>query len=749
MLTTALGTTAAASAPLTALQIALPVTATGITWGPFVSGLGGATAVVTADDLLDGAVPGPGPGGTAVLSLVTPASDPKITLDPATGIITAAPGAAPGSYPLIYRLRQADVPANCAVATETVEVGRTPIFAAPEGFAPFDTDGGTTTGVLASDTLAGAPATLAHVAITVPGTGSPAVMLAPDTGLITLQPGQPSGSHTVPCRMCEIAMPSNCADATETVEQALTGQIEASTTATGPKGTAGAAAGQTVTFTFKVGNALNVAVGGLRLQTELAKATGTPVAFGSGPTFVSSSAGWPEGSLLPGETALYTGPALMTAETAGAGGFVTTATVLAEAPGGTGLPPVPVMATATGTVEPMALPMSRPLTLDVTTPRGIVSRGAAVPHTLTLSNSDATYSATFVLQDVLPHGFLYVPGSARIYGVPATVTVQGGVVTWPAAQVPLQGRAVATLAARVLTGVPAGGFVNRARALNLAQTEGSAAPAVAVSAGLADGGDVAAAVAAEGAATVRILPEPVFECGDVIGKVFDDADSDGLPGRGEPGLPAIRIAGVDGTVITTDAFGRFHVPCAMLPPGRGASFILKLDAVSLPEGCRLTTVNPRVVRLTPGKMSELNFGAARLQVVRLDLNAHAFPQGDGGPGLSPALEAGLDGLLQQIADAPVALRLAFHLPANAGEAEVAQARAKTASPAVGHDPRSFGIKGLAARVYFLFTESFPPTAAVAATTPAPAAMARVIRGRKRAGEPPVDHARAVGQGARP
>jgi hypothetical protein len=182
-------------------------------------------------------------------------------------------------------------------------------------------------------------------------------------------------------------------------------------------------------------------------------------------------------------------------------------------------------------------------------------------------------------------------------------------------------------------------------------------------------------VAAEGAATVRILPEPVFDCGDVIGKVFDDADSDGLPGDGEPGLPAIRIAGVDGTLITTDAFGRFHVPCAMLPQGRGTNFILKLDAGSLPEGYRLTTVNPRVVRLTPGKMSELNFGAARLQVVRLDLNARAFPQGANRPGLSPALEAGIDGLLAQIADAPVVLSLAFHLPAGAGAAEVVQARA--------------------------------------------------------------------------
>jgi uncharacterized repeat protein (TIGR01451 family) len=611
-----------------------------------------------------------------VLSLVTPAGDPKITLDLATGIITAAPGAVPGSYPLAYRLCQADFPANCAEATETLEVSGTPIFAAPEGFAPFDTNGGTTTGVLASDTLAGAPATLADVAITVLGTSSPAVTLAPGTGLITLLPGQPSGSYTVTYRICEIAVPSNCASTTETVVQGLFGQIEASMTATGPNGAASAAPGQTVTFNFKVDNALNVSVGGLRLQTKLTTGAGVPVAFGNGPTFVSSSAGSPEGSLLPGETATYAGTALMTAETAGAGGFVTTLMVQAEVPGGAGLPPIVVSATATATVEPVALPLSQALALEVTTPRGIVPRGAAVPYTLILSNVDATVPAAAVLQNVLPPGFLYVPGSARIDGAPAAVTVQGGVLTWPAVQVPPLGKVSATLAARVPTGVASGEHVNRARALRGAQPDRSAAQATVSGSGSATGGSVAAAaVAAEGAATVRILPEPVFDCGDVIGKVFDDADSDGLPGDGEPGLPAIRIAGVDGTLITTDAFGRFHVPCAMLPQGRGTNFILKLDAGSLPEGYRLTTVNPRVVRLTPGKMSELNFGAARLQVVRLDLNARAFPQGANRPGLSPALEAGIDGLLAQIADAPVVLSLAFHLPAGAGAAEVVQARA--------------------------------------------------------------------------
>jgi hypothetical protein len=111
---------------------------------------------------------------------------------------------------------------------------------------------------------------------------------------------------------------------------------------------------------------------------------------------------------------------------------------------------------------------------------------------------------------------------------------------------------------------------------------------------------------------------------------------------GEPGIPAVRLAGVDGTIITTDEFGRFHVPCAMLPDDRGSNFILKLDTRSLPTGYRMTTENPRVVRLTPGKMTEMNFGATLTRVVRVDLNARAFVGGEEGQGGAVAGARGRD-----------------------------------------------------------------------------------------------------------
>lgn len=112
------------------------------------------------------------------------------------------------------------------------------------------------------------------------------------------------------------------------------------------------------------------------------------------------------------------------------------------------------------------------------------------------------------------------------------------------------------------------------------------------------------------ATAVEILYEaaPAFVCSDVIGKVFDDLNADSRQDQGEAGVPGVRLATVNGELITTDKAGRYHVPCAALPKDIGSNFLLKLDVRSLPTGYRVTTENPRVVRLSAGLMSRLNFG---------------------------------------------------------------------------------------------------------------------------------------------
>jgi hypothetical protein len=83
-----------------------------------------------------------------------------------------------------------------------------------------------------------------------------------------------------------------------------------------------------------------------------------------------------------------------------------------------------------------------------------------------------------------------------------------------------------------------------------------------------------------------------------------------------------------------------------------------------------------VVRLTPGVMAEINFGASIGKVVRVDLGRAAFTTGaDGKAALSQALDLGIRRMVPEMAGEPIIIRLAWHLPAGAGASEVAEGRA--------------------------------------------------------------------------
>jgi hypothetical protein len=190
-------------------------------------------------------------------------------------------------------------------------------------------------------------------------------------------------------------------------------------------------------------------------------------------------------------------------------------------------------------------------------------------------------------------------------------------------------------------------------------------------------------------ATVVRRPEAVFDCSDVIGKVFHDRNMNGyqdmtpderaaitnqvffvdkfggklsepviVESQSEPGLAGVRLVTPTGTVITTDEYGRYSVPCAELPANIGTNFTLKLDTRSLPTGYRVTTENPRTLRLTRGIMTEMNFGAAIGRVVDVDLSAAAFMSGQVTP--VDALINGLPGLLRQVADTPSIIRISYY-----------------------------------------------------------------------------------------
>jgi hypothetical protein len=81
------------------------------------------------------------------------------------------------------------------------------------------------------------------------------------------------------------------------------------------------------------------------------------------------------------------------------------------------------------------------------------------------------------------------------------------------------------------------------------------------------------------------------------------------------------------------------------------------------------------MRLTPGMMTEMNFGASISKVIRVDLGRAAFVQTQDGIALSSGLKSGIGQLLPRIAGDAPNLRLAFHVPANASSDDIKAARA--------------------------------------------------------------------------
>lgn len=277
------------------------------------------------------------------------------------------------------------------------------------------------------------------------------------------------------------------------------------------------------------------------------------------------------------------------------------------------------------------------VTLTKTSPFTNVTRGQLVPYTITAINNLAGTLADNDIVDTIPPGFKYVAGSATLAGVKVEPTITGRELRW--STVSLQAGTPVTLKMILIvgSGVGEGDYVNQVYVFN--NTIGTNASGIT-------------------SATVRVVADPTFDCSDVIGKVFHDLNGNGYQDQGEPGLPGARVVTTKGLLIDTDKHGRYHITCAAVPnPDRGSNFILKLDTRSLPSGYRMTSENPRVVRLTRGKMGKINFGATIHRVVRLDISDAAFESVK--PTLRPEWREAINEVVSQLKEGPSVLRLSY------------------------------------------------------------------------------------------
>lgn len=297
--------------------------------------------------------------------------------------------------------------------------------------------------------------------------------------------------------------------------------------------------------------------------------------------------------------------------------------------------------------------------LRKTTPKLTVKKGELVPYVITARNTRAVALADVVLVDTLPPGFKFVAGSLTVQRLPGGAIepvvplVEGRRLTLPPRAFAPSETLRVSMVLGVGTGVGEGVYVNQV---------------------LAQQSATQAALSNTATASVRVVPDALFDCTDVIGKVYDDRNANGYQDEGEPGLPNVRLATVNGLLVTTDPQGRYHIACAAVPKeGTGSNIVLKLDERTLPSGYRVTTENPAAERATRGKFVKINFGTTVHRVVRLALRAEAFEPG--ATALQPAFAAELPKAIAALAERPSVLRLAYR--AAPGEApELAEARTR-------------------------------------------------------------------------
>jgi uncharacterized repeat protein (TIGR01451 family) len=286
---------------------------------------------------------------------------------------------------------------------------------------------------------------------------------------------------------------------------------------------------------------------------------------------------------------------------------------------------------------PLDPDISGALAISKTTPQLYVTRGQLVPYTITVKNLAGQLFTDVSIVDLLPAGFTYIPGSALLDSVATEPMVADRTLRWDGLILAgTESRTVRLLLA-VGAGVTEGEFVNRAQVLN---------------------GTTGGPMSGEANATVRVMPDPTFDCTDVTGKVFNDANRNGVQDDGEVGLAGVRVVTARGLAATTDQYGRYHITCAITPnESRGSNFVLKLDDRTLPSGFRLSTDQTQIKRATRGKDLKFNFGATIYRVVGIDLSDAVFEPGT--TEIRVQWRPRMDLLLEELRRAPAVLRLSY------------------------------------------------------------------------------------------
>jgi large repetitive protein len=561
---------------------------------PVREGVGSPNAInAFANDTLSGAPVDP---AAIVATVLTPASNPGVVLDPATGNVSVAADVPPGTYTIEYQICERLNPTNCTTASVTVvvELPRSAI----EGTVFSDLDGdkvldpgetrrpGWIVEVMHDGALVGTAITDAQGNYRVDGLPS-----GPGYDIVFRNPD----NNVVYDRIEGVTLGVN----TTVVDQNQ--PID-------PSG-------------IFYDSVTRLPVAGVNVRLTDVNGTPLPVACFVDPSQsnqTTGASGEYRFDIVPGAAPQCpVGEAVYRIVATPPAGYSANSTVIPPQTGPfdpTGLP-APVRINPSPTVPTSANPpfyfdfrlaagdpdiinnhialdpfLTRtPLVVTKTSIKRNASVGDLVPYEITVRNTENAQRAGVTIVDILPAGMKYVMGTASVDGVASEPVKNDRELAWSGQIIPANGSRRYNLTLIVGAGVTGGEKVNTGVAENATGAE----------------------ISNRGTAVVSITANAVFDCSELLGKVFEDANRNGYQDENEPGVPGVRLVTVNGQLITTDEFGRYHIACAAVPDARiGSNFVLKVDTRTLPLGWDTTSDNPQSIRLTRGKFGELNFGVA-------------------------------------------------------------------------------------------------------------------------------------------
>jgi uncharacterized repeat protein (TIGR01451 family) len=199
----------------------------------------------------------------------------------------------------------------------------------------------------------------------------------------------------------------------------------------------------------------------------------------------------------------------------------------------------------------------------------VAELGDSVQYTIRIRNTTVSPIANIKLNDLLPAGFRYILGTARVGGV-ALANPAGGIgrdLTFDIGVIAGQATAELTYFVRLGVGSQQGDGINQAMVTSPLRSN-TARFKVAVQGG-------------------------VFSNeGCIIGKAYVDCDGNAVQnnsgGSRELGIPGVRLVMLDGTFILTDSEGKYSI-CGVKPQ----THVIKVDRTTLPKGSRLVPSSNR------------------------------------------------------------------------------------------------------------------------------------------------------------